>query len=609
MKPRIQLPAAVGLALWLLPAFSHAQFTFTTNNGVLTLTSYTGSDRAVSIPATTNGLAVVGIATYAFYYNSNLSSAMVPAGVTNISHYAFYNCSNLTAVYFQGNAPVDYYPGAAPIFQGAKRATLYYLEGTTGWTNSFDLLPTVQWDPLVLNQLLFTSNDSVITITGYVGPTGPVVIPSTLNGFPVIAVASNAFLNSRGLTGITLPNTITNLGSLAFAGCTGLTSFAVPPGSVGSGVLSNCTALTKIVLHTNLAIVGDSEFSGCTSLAAITIPANVGYIAPRAFQNCSNLTALYFLGNAPLSDTTIFDGAANVTNYYLPKTAGWGATYAGRPAVPVLFSYVTNAGTITLTRYIGIWGSVDIPLTIKGLPVTTLANSTFYQCGSLTNINVGSNITSIAGQAFVSCPNLLTITVDPLNPVYSSLDGVLFDKNRTTILYYPGGRTGSYTIPSGVTRIQTYAFQICPFLTTLTVPATVNSIGTLAFNGDPSLTGIYFMGNAPTADWDAFDIQNTVTVFYLPGTIGWDTNLGGLPTAVWRPQFLSSDANFGVRTNQFGFNVSWASGRFVVLDAATDLNNPVWVPIQTNFLATGSAYLSDTQWTNFPNRFYRLRAP
>jgi len=565
MNSLFRFRASVGLILWLLTSVAHAQFTFTTNNGKLTLTGYTGSEREVTIPASTNGLSVTSIAVYAFSSNSNLTSVTIPASVTNYSYYAFYYCSNLTAVYFQGNAPVDYFPGAAPIFRGANKTTLYHLQGTTGWTNSFDLLPVVQWDPQVLNQLLFTANDDGITITGYAGPAGPLVIPSTIDGNPVVAIGSNAFLNGSTLTGITLPNTITNLGNLAFA--------------------------------------------GCTALSTLTIPANIGYIAPRAFQNCSNLIALYFLGNAPFADPTIFDGAANATNYYLPKTTGWGDRYAGRPAVPVLFSYVTNGGTITLTRYIGIGGSVDVPYTINGLHVSTLANSTFYQCNTLTNINIGTNISGIAGQAFVSCPNLLTINVDPLNSVYSSLDGVLFDKGRTTILYYPGGRIGSYTIPSGVTRIQTYAFQVCPNLTTLTVPAGVNSIGTLAFNADSSLTRIYFLGNAPTADWDAFDIQNDVTVLYLPGTIGWDTYFGGLLTEPWLPQVQTDDGSFGVRSNQFGFNITWASGKTVVVDACTNLANPVWIPVQTAPLPGGSNYFNDPQWINYPSRLYRLRVP
>ena len=71
---------------------------------------------------------------------------------------------------------------------------------------------------------------------------------------------------------------------------------------------------------------------------------------------------------------------------------------------------------------------------------------------------------------------------------------------------------------------------------------------------------------------------------------------------------LTGDADFGVRTNQFGFNLNWASSEAsVVVEASTDLIN--WQPVQTNTLTTGSAYFSDPQWTNYPGRFYRLRSP
>jgi hypothetical protein len=311
-----------------------------------------------------------------------------------------------------------------------------------------------------------------------------------------------------------------------------------------------------------------------------------------------------------VADSTVFDGSSNVTNYYLPKTAGWGATFAGRPTAPILFTCTTNSGAITIKSYIGIWGSVVVPDTLNGQPVTAIGNTAFYGCATLTNIIIGTNVTSIAGQALVGCTNLIAITVNALNPVYSSVDGMLFDKSRTTLLYCPGGRTGSYRIPDGVTSIPNYAFQWCPNLSTLTAPNTVTNIATLAFNVDPSLTAIFFEGNAPNAEWSAFlDIGSTLTVFYVPGTTGWETSFGGFLTAEWQPQVQTGDASFGVRTNQFGFNLTWADGRPVVVEACTDLTHPVWLPVKTNTLAGGSAYFSEPQWTNYSGRFYRLRSP
>ncbi len=71
----------------------------------------------------------------------------------------------------------------------------------------------------------------------------------------------------------------------------------------------------------------------------------------------------------------------------------------------------------------------------------------------------------------------------------------------------------------------------------------------------------------------------------------------------------ANDASFGVRSNRFGFNINWASGMVVVVEACTNLANSTWSPVQTNTLTGGSCYFSDPQWTNYRSRFYRLRSP
>jgi hypothetical protein len=72
---------------------------------------------------------------------------------------------------------------------------------------------------------------------------------------------------------------------------------------------------------------------------------------------------------------------------------------------------------------------------------------------------------------------------------------------------------------------------------------------------------------------------------------------------------LNNGPSFGVRTNGFGFIISWATNISVVVEACTDLASPIWSPVRTNTLTDGSSYFSDPQWTNHPARFYRLRSP
>jgi hypothetical protein len=105
--------------------------------------------------------------------------------------------------------------------------------------------------------------------------------------------------------------------------------------------------------------------------------------------------------------------------------------------------------------------------------------------------------------------------------------------------------------------------------------------------------------------------RDPAMAYYLPDTTGWDefsTNTG-LATALWLPKVLAADSSFGVKSNQFGFSIAWSSGQTVVIQAATNLSNPIWIPLTTNSLTRGTCYFSDPLWTNYPRRFYRLTTP
>jgi hypothetical protein len=163
-------------------------------------------------------------------------------------------------------------------------------------------------------------------------------------------------------------------------------------------------------------------------------------------------------------------------------------------------------------------------------------------------------------------------------------------------------------IGDSVTSITGWAFIGCQNLSNITIPNSVTNIGSYAFCGCYSLTKAYFSGNAPSGDSTIFSGESG-TAYYLPGTTGWSSMFGGWPTAPWLPQIQTHDKGFGVRTNQFGFNINWASDQTVVVEACTNLANPVWNPVTTNTLTSGTNYFSDPNWTNYPSRFYRISSP
>jgi hypothetical protein len=182
-----------------------------------------------------------------------------------------------------------------------------------------------------------------------------------------------------------------------------------------------------------------------------------------------------------------------------------------------------------------------------------------------------------------------------------------------TITGYPGS-AGYISIPSTlyglpVTGIGQGALSNYYNLASVTIANTVTNIGIQAFASCPILASVYFEGNAPNnLSSNVFAGDTNATLYYLPGTTGWGATFGGLPTKLWNPQVQSGDASFGVRSNQFGFNISGTADIPVVVEAATSLAEPVWSPLLTMTLTNGLVYFSDPQWTNYPGRFYRLRS-
>jgi hypothetical protein len=302
---------------------------------------------------------------------------------------------------------------------------------------------------------------------------------------------------------------------------------------------------------------------------------------------------------------------------------------AGPAAVQAQFTYITNNGTITITGYTGSGGNVTILSTINGLPVTSIGDFAFENSNP-TSVTIPDGVTNIEYFAFGDCYSLTGITVTTQNPVYSSMDGVLFDKNQTTLIQYPTSNTATnYTIQNSVTDIGYGAFDYCTSLASVTIGTSLTNISDYAFADCYNLTSVYFAGNTPVVVNNLFILYtggdpirdgsfifDSSVIYYLPGTAGWSNTFAGygnvhsygLPTALWLPQVQTDDASFGVQNNQFGFNIAWASGQTVIVEACTNLSNPVWRPVSTNTLVNGSSYFSDPQSPNLPSRFYRLRS-
>jgi hypothetical protein len=236
-------------------------------------------------------------------------------------------------------------------------------------------------------------------------------------------------------------------------------------------------------------------------------------------------------------------------------------------AVKAQLRYLTNNGTIIITGYTGSGGAVDIPDAVNGQPVTgilgeafldnlnvtsvTIGHSvtnigsvTFAQCINLTNVTIPDSVTSIGFEAFAGCTSLASITI-PGSVTSIELDTFLYCTSLNRV-----------TMGNGIINIESSAFDTCTKLTSMTIPKSVANIEFEAFADCTSLREVYFSGNAPTyIDSTAFAGDINATVYYLPGTTGWNATCAGLPTALWNPQVQTEDSSFGVTTNRFGLNI------------------------------------------------------
>ena len=167
-------------------------------------------------------------------------------------------------------------------------------------------------------------------------------------------------------------------------------------------------------------------------------------------------------------------------------------------------------------------------------------------------------------------------------------------RDRTLLIQVPEGKSGTYAIPDGVadigawaffncvrlsnvlfsgsiTNIEGGAFYGCTGLRSVTIPASVASIQDFAFQYCDNLGAVYFEGDAPVAGGSSIFYQYPVTVYYLPGTLGWDSMFANRPTALWLPQLLGPGISSDGTNTQFNFNIQWAAGRPVVVEATANL--------------------------------------
>ena len=466
--------------------------TWTLEDGTLTI-SGTGAmpnwgyypppwrDRCLDIKEVIIEYGVTSIGRSAFDVCRNMTSVTIPESVTTIGESAFDDCRSLTGV----TIPCSVASVGKEAFRGCQSLKSVYISDLAAWckcnfaNNSAN--PLSRATNLYLNGTLVKEvvvPDSVARIGCYAfasyNALTSVTIPDS-----VTTICSGAFDDCVGLTSVTIPDSVTDIGNSVFSGCSNLTSVTISDNitSISSSMFSYCTRLTSVTIPNSVTSISAYAFSYCRSLASVTIPSGVTNIGGLAFKDCESLTSVKIPEGVTSIGDSVFESCSSLTNVTIPDS------------------------------------------------VTSIGDSVFESCSSLTSVTIPEGVTSIGTGVFCWCDSLKEISVGEDNKEYCSESGVLFDKEKTKLISYPGGKDGStYTIPASVTSIGDSAFSGCSSLTSMMIPASVTSIGGSAFYGCSSLASVTISASVTSIGYSVFYGCSSLTSMMIPASV---TSIGG----------------------------------------------------------------------------------
>ncbi len=313
-----------------------------------------------------------------------------------------------------------------------------------------------------------------------------IIIPSTILSddvvYDVTTIESYTFSFTSSLVSITIPNSITSIRDYAFYDCTGLVSVIM-----GNGVTE----------------IGNSVFYGCTGLTSITIPNSITSIKDAAFSGCTGLVSV-IIGNGVIEfGNSVFYGCTGLTSIDVDKDNQKYASVDG-----VLY----NKNITTLISCPEGKTLIEIPNS-----VTKIEDYAFFRCAEVTSIRIPNGVTEIGNLAFYGCTKLIFIDVDKDNQKYTSVDGVLYNKNITTLIRCPEGKT-LIEIPNSVTSIGDMSFCASKLMS-VEIPNNVTSIGIAAFMYSTNLLLVEIPNSVTSIAKEAFRDCSSLTSIIIPNSV------------------------------------------------------------------------------------------
>ena len=483
----------------------------------------------VTLPA-----GVTEIGNEAFSCCSNLVAITIPDGVTTIGNDVFFNCTTLTSVTLPdslikiGTNPfrlcrnleklwispdhpaLDMVDGVLFSKSRTERRLIFFPITKSESDNQSDRHYIIPQGTTVIGEGAFYSCGLI-----------SVVIPDT-----VTKIGTRAFALCYRLTDVTIPDSVTSLGDEAFDWCD-LTSITIPNGvtRIGNRLFTGNKNLTNVTIPDSVTSIGDYAFYCNYSLSDIILPDSISSIGYRAFYECYSLVGLTIPYSVISIGDESFTGCNNLTLMVFSdsyaeqycKSGGYSYVLTSQPETLTAGDYqyaLLEDGTAKIQKYTGNGHELLIPSELNGIPVSSIGKEAFSACTTLTSITIPDGIVAIEEEAFTACDNLISVTIpgsvievgdNPFtfcsslssiivssdHPVLETVDGILFNKvDHRLICYPPTKAEKKYDIPKGTVIIGDAAFANCFNLFSVYIPDGVTRIGSYAFINCRFLLGV-----------------------------------------------------------------------------------------------------------------------
>lgn len=428
---------------------------------------------------------VQSIRNNAFRYCYDLTELIVSKTVTNIADKAFFHATGLEKITFEegGTTPLTIADDA--FFNATALRTLHLPARIANVSAAtLDKLTSLEHISVEAGGETYASVDGLLT-NGFQDTI--LYAPSTIRGtfevpVGIIAIGDKAFVGRKGITAVVINNKVQRIGESAFADCTGIRTILFEGGrnndlNIGASAFQGCTAANAITFEGNniagSTAIGASAFEGCVKVKNLIYAqgSNVTTIGAAAFRGCTAINSVSISATTTKVGDYAYQGCSSISK--------------------VLFE---SSGA-------------DLEF----------GAGVFADCQKLRAIALPANVTSFDGSVFDGCDAITDIEVDANNPALVAVDGVLYNKALTEVMYFPRAKEVDFSaLPATLTKIGAAAFQNNTKITKAVIPAGITEIGDKAFDNCINMTEVVFNTDTVAIGAYAFSHTPALTAIDLP---------------------------------------------------------------------------------------------